>query len=207
MKRYLNIEDWSRKEHYYFFGSFSEPFFGVTVQLDCTNTYNLVKKEGKPFFLTYLYKSLIAANQVENFRYRKEHDKVAVYDQVDPAPTVPRADNTFGFCTFSFDPDYGKFIINAKREIEKVRNSRSLDPSIKPNVIQYSVLPWLNFTSNSHARHFAHEDSIPKITFGKLENVNGKWQMPMSVHVNHALMDGYHVGQYVEYFQKLLNQP
>ena len=73
-------------------------------------------------------------------------------------------------------------------------------------MVQYSVLPWLSFTSNSHARQLSHSDSVPKITFGKLERVEEKLKMPMSVHVNHALMDGYHVGQYVEYFQKLLNQ-
>jgi chloramphenicol O-acetyltransferase type A len=29
--------------------------------------------------------------------------------------------------------------------------------------------------------------------------------MPVSVHVHHALMDGFHVGQFVEAFQDILN--
>jgi len=35
---------------------------------------------------------------------------------------------------------------------------------------------------------------------------NGIKQMPISIHVHHALMDGFHVAQFVERFQELLLQ-
>jgi chloramphenicol O-acetyltransferase type A len=34
---------------------------------------------------------------------------------------------------------------------------------------------------------------------------NGKKTMPMAVHVHHGLVDGYHVGQFAETFQKLMD--
>lgn len=34
---------------------------------------------------------------------------------------------------------------------------------------------------------------------------NGVKEMPVSIHVHHALMDGYHVALSVEKFQNLLN--
>jgi chloramphenicol O-acetyltransferase type A len=34
---------------------------------------------------------------------------------------------------------------------------------------------------------------------------NGKKTMSMSIHVHHGLMDGYHVGEFIELFQKLMN--
>jgi chloramphenicol O-acetyltransferase type A len=34
---------------------------------------------------------------------------------------------------------------------------------------------------------------------------NGKRSMPVSVHVHHGLTDGYHVGLFVNKFQKLMN--
>jgi chloramphenicol O-acetyltransferase type A len=74
------------------------------------------------------------------------------------------------------------------------------------NVIHYSSIPWLNFTSLSHARAFSFKDSIPKISFGKMTEENGQRRMSMSIHVHHGLMDGYHVGEYVNLFQKLLNE-
>ncbi|RYG03106.1 MAG: hypothetical protein EOO02_09150 [Chitinophagaceae bacterium] len=64
-----------------------------------------------------------------------------------------------------------------------------------------SALPWLNFTSISHARAFSFPDSCPKISFGKLSEVEGKSLMPVSIHVHHGLMDGFHVAQFVERFE------
>ena len=82
-----------------------------------------------------------------------------------------------------------------------------MDPSTSgENVIQYSSLPWLKFTSLSHAQNSKYPDSCPKISFGQMTINDDKRTMPMSVHVHHALMDGYEVGLYVEGFQKLMNQ-
>jgi chloramphenicol O-acetyltransferase type A len=34
----------------------------------------------------------------------------------------------------------------------------------------------------------------------------GQRTMSMSVHVHHGLMDGMHLGQFVDYFQEIMNQ-
>ena len=49
----LDIENWNRKEHYNFFKDFDEPFFGVSVEIDCTNAYEFCKKNELNFFLYY----------------------------------------------------------------------------------------------------------------------------------------------------------
>jgi chloramphenicol O-acetyltransferase type A len=69
------------------------------------------------------------------------------------------------------------------------------------------VLPWFDFTSISHARDFSHEDSAPRITFGKITEADGRFTMPVSIHVHHALADGLHVAQFVEKFQCCLDSP
>jgi chloramphenicol O-acetyltransferase type A len=66
-------------------------------------------------------------------------------------------------------------------------------------------LPWLNFTSLSHARAFSFKDCIPKISFGKMTEQNGVKTMPVSIHVHHAIADGSDVGLFVEKFQEILN--
>jgi chloramphenicol O-acetyltransferase type A len=73
-------------------------------------------------------------------------------------------------------------------------------------LIQCSALPWFAFTSFSHARNYSTGDSVPKICFGRIFNEGKKKKMPVSVHVHHALADGYHVGKYFEEFQNLLNK-
>ncbi|MFT3827538.1 MAG: chloramphenicol acetyltransferase [Chitinophagaceae bacterium] len=206
MKQLLNIESWSRKEHFQFFGRFDEPFFGVCVDIDCTQAYTNAKERGASFFLYYLHASLTAANDLEPFRYRIAGDEIYIYDVIHAGPTIQRPDKTFGFSNILYYRDFDHFIQEATKVINQVQNSTILFPEeYLENIVHYSSLPWIKFTSISHARNFSFKDSIPKISFGKMTEHNGKRSMPVSIHVNHALMDGYHVGMYLEMFQELLN--
>jgi chloramphenicol O-acetyltransferase type A len=207
MRRLLNIETWARRDHFHFFSQFEEPFFGITADVDCTIAYQTCKENNCSFFLYYLYKSLQAANHIEPFRYRIIDEEVWVYDQVNASPTINRPDGTFGFAYMNFEQDFHLFLVNANIEMERVRSSKGLEPAMTgENVIHYSSLPWIKFTSVSHARSFAFKDSIPKITFGKMTEMNGRKMMPISIHVHHGLMDGWHVGQFLEYYRHVMNQ-
>lgn len=207
MRHKLDIENWARKEHFNFFLPFDEPFFGISAEVDCTIAYESCKSRNCSFFLYYLYKSLLAANFIEPFRYRILNGEVWVYDQVNASPTINRPDGTFGFAYMNFEQDFVVFKVNAKIEMDRVQHSHGLEPAIAgENVIHYSSLPWIKFTAVSHARSFAFKDSIPKITFGKMTETNGRKLMPLSIHVHHALMDGWDVGQYLEHYQEIMNQ-
>ena len=205
MKTELDLENWNRYEHFKFFSSFDEPFFGITVRVDCTKTYLESKENNTSFFLNYLHKSLVAANSIDAFKYRIEEDKVFHYDQVNASPTINRPNGTFGFSYMEYKESFEEFSRLAMLVMKKVRNSDSLIPAGEgQNVIHYSSLPWLNFTSVSHARHFKFMDSCPKISFGKMTKLDKTYEMPISIHVNHALVDGIHVGEFVDKFQALL---
>lgn len=206
MREKIDINTWLRKDHFNFFSTFEEPFFGVTVEVDCTKTYLQAKQAGVSFFLLYLHKSLLAANQIENFKYRIIDGEVWKYDEVNASSTINRSNGTFGFGYMKFYNDFSQFKVGAMQEIERVGNTTGLVPSASgDNVIHYSALPWLNFTSLSHARKYSHNDSCPKISFGQVREVNGRKIMSISIHVNHALMDGFHVSQFVNAYQDLLN--
>lgn len=155
----------------------------------------------------YLHKSLLAANQIENFKYRIIDGEVWKYNEVNAAATINRGNGTFGFGYMDFYKDFSEFRKHALIEIEKVENTTGLIPSSSgENVIHYSALPWLNFTSLSHARNFSYKDSCPKISFGKVRDENGKKIMGISIHANHALMDGFHVSQFADLYQEFLNK-
>lgn len=206
MKRRLDINTWPRREHFNFFRQFDEPFFGVTVNIDCTQAYQKAKEMKASFFLYYLHKSLVAANRIEPFRYRISDEDVFVFDAAHASPTINRPDGTFGFAYLNYQESFEIFQQEATQKIEEVRSGSGLFPAASgENVIHYSSIPWINFTSLSHARNFSFKDSSPKISFGKMTDTDGKRSMPVSVHVHHALMDGYHVGQFCEKFQELMN--
>lgn len=205
MRQLLDLEKWPRKDHYRFFSRFEEPFFGVCVDIDCTQAYAAAKERGCSFFLYYLYKSLLSANYIEAFRYRILEGQVWIYDQVNASPAINRPDGTFGYAYMNFEEDMDIFLTNAQLEIDRVQSSIGLETAISgENVIHYSSIPWIKFTALSHARSFSFNDSIPKISFGKMTELNSIRTMPMSIHVHHGLMDGRDVGLYLEHFQDIM---
>ena len=209
MKTLLDLDNWPRKEHFHFFKQFEEPFFGATVEIDCTTAYNKSKALGASFFIYYLHKTLVAVNTNEPFRYRISDDKIYICDRVDASATIGREDGTFGFSLIQYDPDFDHFKEIALKEIERIQSTTGLFTRTfeNDNVIHFSAIPWLDFTSLSHARSYTFPDSCPKISFGKMKvSENGKRTMPMSIHVHHGLMDGLHLGQFVDSFQEIMNQ-
>ncbi|MFN3752906.1 CatA-like O-acetyltransferase [Flavobacterium sp.] len=207
MKHKLNLETWNRKEHFLFFKQMEEPFFGVTTRIDCTKAYAKAKELGVSFFTYYLHKTLIAVNALENFRYRIIDNEVYIFDRIDASATILREDKTFGFSLMEYDENLNVFAEITKKEIERVQNTTGLiTRDFEINLIHFSALPWIDFTSYSHARSFTWPDSCPKISFGKMVSAYGKKTMAISVHVHHGLADGYHVGQFLTLLQELLNE-
>lgn len=208
MKTLLDLNTWARKEHFEFFKQFEEPFFGVVAPIDCTKAYKTAKEKGVSFFLYYLHKTLSAVNAVESFRYRIENDSVTVFDRIDASATLTREDNTFGFSLVPFHEDFEVFQATAVEEIERVRNTKGLFTRSfeADNLIHFSALPWVDFTSLSHARGFTIPDSCPKISVGKMTTAeDGTRSMSVSVHVHHGLMDGYHVGLFFTKLQEFMD--
>jgi chloramphenicol O-acetyltransferase type A len=206
-KQKIDPETWERRALFNFFHAFSEPYHGVCIRVDCTATYDYAKHHGLSVFLSLLHRSLSAAHQVENFRTRIVDGTVWRYRELIGGSVVGRPNGTFGFGHYPYRERLDEFVGEASVEVERVRQRDDLERYEEANLIRYSALPWLDFTSVSHARDFAKLDSAPLITFGKITETDGRRTMPVSIHVHHALADGLHVAQFVEHFQRCLNEP
>jgi chloramphenicol O-acetyltransferase type A len=207
MKQQLDLNTWNRKEHFLFFKQMDEPFYGITTTVDCTMGFAKAKELEVSFFTYYLHKTLSAVNTIENFRYRIKEDEVYVFDVIDASATVMRQDKTFGFSYMPFSEDILEFSKTVQSEINRIQTTTGIFTREYPeNLIHFSALPWINFTSLSHARSYTWPDSCPKISFGKLIDDDGRKTMSLSVHVHHGLVDGYHVGLFIEELQSELNQ-
>ncbi len=209
MKTKIDIQTWSRKEYWDYFGSCDDPFFGIVANVDCTVAYETCKRLGYSFFVYYMFESIKAFNNVENFRYRLIDDEVWLFDHVHASTTIGRADNTFGFALFEYTKDFSVFQKQAQKEISEVQKTpglRANDGARMLDVIHYTTIPWISFTSLKHEKNISRKESIPKVAFGKYFEQNGKKLMPVSVNANHGLVDGYHVARYLELFQAGLNK-
>ena len=208
MNRVIDMEQWERKVHFQFFRGFDDPYFGVCTEVDCTASYREAKERSTSFFLLYLHKSLTAAHRVEEFRYRIAGEDVVCYDTVRASPTVNRENGTFGIAYIDYHEDFDCFAAAAREELEQVKSAGDLVPSTHDdNVIHYSTLPWIRFTGLTYPRSSGPQMSIPRITFGKYYHRDGSMFMPLDIQVHHGLMDGLHVGSYIDSFQELLDRP
>lgn len=207
MKQLLDIETWNRKEHFDFFSKFEEPFFSITCSMDMTIAYEKAKKLQVPFFTYYLHKSILAINKVENFKYRIEDGKVYTHNEIHASATIMRTDKTFGFSFMNYLENLTDFQVMVEEEIQRIQNTSGLFTREFPqNIIHFSAIPWINFTGLTHSRSFSYPDSCPKISFGKLMTIGSQKTMAMTLAAHHGLVDGYHMGLFVEELQKLLNE-
>jgi chloramphenicol O-acetyltransferase type A len=204
-KRIIDLATWPRREHFEFFSAFEEPYYGVTVAIDCTAAYTCVKQHGISFHFYCVYQSLAAAQHIEAFRTRVEDAQVVVYDRIDAGAVIDRPDGTFGYGHIPFSQDLNHFLRDAATVSTEIRSTTGLPRTSANFLIRYSTLPWIDFTALSHARAFSRQDTCPRITFGKMTEHAGTRSLPVSIHVSHAVCDGLQLGQYVEALQQAMN--
>lgn len=201
MKTTIDLATWNRREHFEFFSALQEPFHGVVVNVDCTGVYQHCKAHGQPFFLSYLHKILQAVNATQALRLRIEDGTVVDYAQVHCNVTVARPDRTFGFCSIDFDPDFARFVLQAQAAMARVRATPGLglaDTVVRNNDIHFSALPDIRFTGLTHARRFGGTGAEPKISVGQVFQEHDRWWMPVATFVHHGLVDGQHVGDFLQ---------
>ena len=203
----IDLETWERRSLFHLFNTFSEPFHGVCLRVDCTESYRFAKQSHISVFLTLVHRALIAAHQCENFMTRIVDGAVWRYATIHGGSAVGRPNGTIGFGYYPYVPELLSFVREASVELERVKSRNDLERYSGQDLIRFSVLPWFDFTSISHARNFSAQNSAPQITFGKITEVDGRHTMPVSIHVHHALTDGLHVAQFVEHFERYLAAP
>ncbi len=200
----LDIDNWPRKTTYEFFRDYEDPFFNITANVDVTNLYKFSKKNSLSFALTALFCSLRAANEIREFRIRLLDGRLVEFDTIHATQTILNSDETFSFSYFEMKGDVSEFDISGKAALAKYRGLRSFDVEAdRYDLIYYSVVPWVSFTSIKHATRHDNTHTIPRIVFGKMFDDGPVRKMPLSVEANHMIMDGIHAGRFFVRFQEI----
>ncbi len=208
--RFLDIASWPRRDAFAYFRGFDKPYFNVCVKLDVARLKAAVANSGVGSFnLACHFIALRLANLHEPFRYRLEEGRVRIFDEVCGGATVLRDDESFSFAYLDHDTDYARFAQQGQAALAAARSGQvPFDPKLdEAAVIHFTTLPWLHFSSFSHARNWGREDSVPKIAFGRADSDGSHLWLPCSVEVHHALMDGLHLGRYVQALEQAVREP
>lgn len=204
--REIDFDSWERKATFEFFRDYQDPFFNIAANVDVSRLYTFCKHRGLPFSIAALFCSIAAANEIREFRLRMVGEKVVEFDRVEATQTILNDDNTFSFCFFPWRENVEEFVEAGVAAREKYGALKTFDVEAgRLDLIYYSVIPWISFTSFKHANSGDNRQSVPRMVFGKMFMQGPVRLMPFSVEGHHCLMDGFHIGKYFERFQEKLD--
>jgi chloramphenicol O-acetyltransferase type A len=206
---FIDLATWKRKEHFEFFHRMDYPQFNICANIDVTNFLNFVRTKQISFYYAMIYAATYAANQIIDFRYRIRENKLILHDKLHPSFTDLNDNETdlFKLVTVEMKDDLLEFVKYAEAESNNQQNYFNLEKLAgRDDLIYITCIPWISFTHLSHTISLNKNDSVPKISWGKYFSENNKILLPFSVQVNHALMDGVHIGRYFSYLQDYINR-
>ena len=195
--QYIEPSQWPRWETAKFFSTMEIPFYNVTFRVDVSRTYRYAKSQGLSFYGCCVYDFTRVLNSLDDFLYKLRGDRVIKHELLSPSYTVP-ADNGL-FKIVSVDSVPGESCPDFCR---RARAAELAQPELYPDavsearddLIYMSCVPWLDFTSFTSETGLDRDDSIPRLTWGKLTREGEKATMPLSLQMNHRLIDGRHLG-------------
>jgi chloramphenicol O-acetyltransferase type A len=206
----LDTATWARREAFEHFRGFDQPFFSVCTRVDAAPLKAAVRACGVgSLALAYHFIALRLVNEQPAFRLRMAGSGVVQHAVVHGSATVLRDDESFGFAHLEHAVSWRRFAhdaaasMAATRSREEAFNPRPGDTA----VVYFTTLPWVHFTSFAHARRRDPADAIPRFAFGRIDAEGPRQWLPLAVDVHHALMDGLHVGRWVQAFEAALADP
>jgi len=205
---YIDMQTWSRRNHFRLFRTFNHPHFSMCVNVDVTAFYPFVKRNGYSLTVSMVYVISRASNAIPEFRHRIQGDQVVEHEIVNPGFSILIDQDLFSFCTVEYAEDFSEFARRAKRNITEVKAHPHMENnSEKDDVLYMSPIPWVSFTSFSHPMQLHPADSVPRFAWGKFFQESDTLRMPLSVQGHHAVMDGIHMGRFYETVQDYLHHP
>lgn len=192
----LDMEHYPRKEQFDLFRNLAYPYVGMTVNLDITDFMSCIKEEGLPFYLTFLYAAARTANSIPEFRRRIRGNGIIEYDHCISSYTLALENESYCYCTADDRLPFDEFLKDSKQRQELARQRQALaEGEDEDQRFFLSSIPWVSYTSIVQPVPVP-ADSNPRITWGKYFTSEGGIKIPVSVLVNHALMDGLHISKF-----------
>lgn len=196
---YIDMESYPRMAHFDYFRNMSNPYVGVTVNVDVTGLVSFCRGRGISFSLVFMHAVCLAANSVPQLRQRIKDGKIIEYAFCDTSHTESTEAGAYAYCTLRHNLPFEEYISAAAEAQEKCRKSKSLEEDEDVDSLLFlSAVPWLHYSQIIQPTSGGDETN-PRITWGKFEeNFKGRLMMPVTILCHHALVDGKQLGEFYE---------
>lgn len=202
----INKDSWARAQTYeYFTEKVSTLIYSINVTVDVTTVWNAVKKQGVKFFPAYLYFVTRTINSQPAFLMGMKDQALGTWTGRTPCYPLLRQDKTIAFTWTKYQQEFSAFYQQYLLDKEQQEKNKSL-MSVKgtPPLDCYIIacIPWFSFNSLSMQLQNAKDYYAPLIESGGFTKQSGKVTMPLSLTVNHAVVDGYHIKEFLDCLQE-----
>ena len=178
----------------------------MTFNVDVTEVYAYAKRSGLSFYYALVYLVTKAVNSVEAFRYGIVDGELVLFDERSPSFTdLKKGSESFHIVTMPCEGNIAEFCQDAKRRSAEQTTFLSADKE-SADLIYFSCLPWVELTALTNERDFDPDDAIPRISWGKYHERDGRKILGMSLELNHRVTDGVHIGKFADALQNLIKQ-
>ena len=205
--RVIDKEKYYRKGVFRHFSEDCKCSTSITARVDVTELKECSKNTGTKFYINFLYLLAKVLNSRDDYKmgYLWQTDTLICYDKINPAQYIFHEDTET--CTpvyTEYYEDYAKFYKNCAEDIEKAKQTRDygLDMANHPNWFDASYISWLSYDSLNIELPDGYLFFAPIINWGKYREENGRFVMPVTVRLNHAIADGYLVAKVFKLLEK-----
>ena len=209
---WIDPETWERKDLFAAYLGTDLPYIIITANVDVTKPLRYAKKKGLSFNLVMVYLCVKAMDQIPNYRYRFIDGKPFVIDHTRPVINhIIPGQELFVMAEGKWPcEDIEEFCRETHKRLETAGpDSREIMRQGKLDLVNFTALPWVQYTGFIRTIRTDGVDNAPKMSFGKYFEdpaVPGRVWMPVSSQTHHGLMDGWHVGRFYEMLQKACDE-
>lgn len=201
MSGYIDLSRWPRKPISDAFSALEYPFYSLTCRAEVGALYARAKAENVSFYLSMVWAVMSALNATDAFLYKLRDDGVYRHDYLSPSFTDSAEDGLFKIVSLDWTP--GESMADFARRARAVSDAQTFllpseESEARDDFVYLSCLPWLDFTSLTNERSLDRNDSVPRIGWGKLTRAGESASLPVSIDVNHRLIDGAHIGAFFD---------
>ena len=196
-------------ESFYYYSQIEPASYSLTVEIDVTKSRKHLKSKYLKFFPTYLYIVSKVLNNHKEFRVGLKDNTLGYYKYIHPAfPQFHKDDKTTSLLWLNYCDDFNTFYNNYINDTKKFGNDHGILTSkgIPPkNTFIISCIPWFSFSDFSLHNHGIKDYYFPSFEASKFIESNNKIIIPLSITVHHATIDGYHIKEFLEDINELIN--
>lgn len=207
-RKHIDMSTYPRLDHFKYFLNMANPFFNITVEVDLTDWLPRIRQAGYPFFLSFQYAVVQAANRVPELRQRILEEEIVEYDYCNPSYTYGLPNGTYCYCLVNAKQPFTDYLAEAGAKQETAIKTQVLEEEGDSlGQLFISCTPWVNYMALSIPWP-DNRLTNPNIIWGRCKTekqlclIDGRVYekertlIPVTLFANHALVDGRHVGQF-----------